>query len=191
MISASLAAALAVLTEALDEPAVDIANGLQGLSIDAAAAIPLYLGMSIVAPQNNPPLTITILIDGAKTTDIRTSLHVTLARGKGSPPVDLILYGAAPGIFVDLAADIAWLTARPLSEIAIDEHRTVLDAVDIAAQLRAASDINQAVGVLVGRGRTLDEARRRLQAVADYNRTDRQTAALLVLDEINADDGKY
>jgi hypothetical protein len=48
---------------------------------------------------------------------------------------------------------------------------------DIAAQLQAACDIDQAIGVLIGRGCTPRQADRQLDVHAATNRTDRHGAA--------------
>ena len=52
-----MAAALAILTEALDEPGTDIAHSLHWLTLDAAAAVTSYLGLSVVVSHSDPPFT--------------------------------------------------------------------------------------------------------------------------------------
>ncbi|MFZ0718501.1 hypothetical protein, partial [Mycobacterium sp.] len=54
--------------------------------------------------------------------------------------------------------------------------------------LRAASVINQAIGVLIGRGYTARHAHSKLDAQADRARTGRDTAAQVVLDTLTAED---
>jgi hypothetical protein len=103
--------------------------------------------------------------------------------------VTLILYAAAPGTFVDLAADLAWLTAQTLTEFAFDEHLTLPDGPDTAAQLQAACEINQAIGVLIGRGHTPEHADRQLDIRAADDRTDRHRAAQRILGEITTAHG--
>ena len=124
---------------------------LRQLTLDAAAAVPSYLGLSLVLPVRDPPFTISVLADGAVAGDIRTSLHVPLP-GLDSgphPAMALILYAEVPGAFVDLAADLAWLTKRAPTEFTLDAHLAVPAGSDIAGRLRAASDIDQAIGVLI------------------------------------------
>lgn len=190
-ITAALAADLRVLTDALDEPGVDIEHSLHQLTLDAAAAVPSCLGLSVVVTNSDPPFTVSVLADGALAGDIRTSLHV-LVPGTGAgrgPAAALILYAGALGTFVDLAADLAWLTGRPLTAVTLDEHLTVPAGPDIATQLQAASDINQAIGVLIGRGYTPQQADWQLDTQAANNQTGRHSAAQLILDTvINADD---
>jgi hypothetical protein len=180
---------MALLTETLDEPGTDIAHSLHRLTLDAQAAVPSYLGLSVVVPHSDPPLTVTTLADGAVAGDIRTSLHVPLPGiGAGHEPVSvaLILYAETPGAFVDLAADLAWLTRRPLTDFMLDQHLTV--PADTTDQLRAVSDTNQAIGALIGRGYTPQQAHRHLDIQAADNRTDRHTAAQLILDTITTGD---
>jgi hypothetical protein len=182
--NAAMVAALSILTEALDEPGIDIAHSLQQLALVAAAAIPSYHGLSVVVPQSDPPFILTTLADGVNAGDIRTSLQVLLpTKGPGhdAATVAVILYASVPGTFVDLAADLAWLTEQPTSEITLDGHLTVPAATDIGAQLHAASAINQAIGVLIGRGYSPDQAHRHLDTQATTNRIDRHAAAELVL----------
>ena len=189
-ITAATAAALALLTEALDEHGTDIAHSLHRLTLDAATAVPSYLGLSVVVSQNNPPLTVTTLADEAVAGDICTSLHMLVpGTGNGHDPVSvaLILYAGAPGAFVDLAADLAWLTGRPLTEVTLDEH-LVPAGPDTTDQLQAMSHINQAIGVLIGRGYTPQQAHWKLDTQAANNRTDRYTAARLIFDKITTDD---
>ncbi|MBJ7287940.1 hypothetical protein [Williamsia sp.] len=183
-INETLATALAALTQALDQPGADIAAGLDQLTADAVAAIPSYRGLSIVVSQPDTPFTITVLTTSSRPDDIRSSLHFTFRADGGvdrHSPVDIILYGGSPGTFVDLAADIAWLTGQPLSALTLDQHLTVAAAADVATQLGAASEINQAIGVLIGRGLTSREAHLHLDEIVSANATDRQGAARIVL----------
>jgi hypothetical protein len=58
-------------------------------------------------------------------TDVLSSLLLPLPgapRAAGEPSIALVLYAARPGAFVDLAADAAWLTDRPLSSFVLDGH---------------------------------------------------------------------
>jgi hypothetical protein len=186
-----MAAALAVLTEALDEHRTDIEHSLQRLTLATSAAVPSYLGLSVIVSHSNPPFTFTTPVDRAVAGDIRTSLHMLLpgvGDGRDQPLVALILYAGTPGAFVDLAADLAWLTGRPLTDVTLDQHLTVPAGPSTAAQLHAASDIDQAIGVLIGRGCAPREARRQLDVEAANHRTDRYSAARLILDKITAAD---
>ena len=161
-IGAALAADLGILTAALDEPGADVLHSLCQLGVDAQAAVPSYLGLSVTVDGSDPPFTFTTVEDGTAD-DIRTSLRLTLSGvgdGRPSPSVALILYAATPGTFVDLSADLAWVTGRPPSDFALDRHLSVSAGSDTGTSLRTASVINQAIGVLIGRGYTPGQAHR-------------------------------
>jgi hypothetical protein len=187
---AALAAALTVLTEALDDPDTDIAHSLQVLTLDAAAAISSHRGLSVVVPHSDPPLTLTVLVDGAVPGDVRTSLRFTFPghdQPRNSSAVVIILYAGSPGAFVDLAADMAWLTGRPPSDFVLDEHVGSAATSVTEGQLRGASAINQAIGALIGRGYTPHQADWHLDVYAANDHTDRYTAARHILADITSD----
>ena len=189
-IGAALAADLGILTAALDEPGADVLHSLHQLGVDAQAAVPTYLGLSVTVDGSDPPFTFTTVEDGAAD-DVRTSLRLTLpgvGDGRASPSVALTLYAGTPGTFVDLTADLAWLTGRPPSDFALDQHLSVPAGSDAGTYLRAASVINQAIGVLIGRGYTPGQAHRELDTQADSAGTDRHTTAQFILDTLTAED---
>jgi hypothetical protein len=190
-ISAALAADLGILTAALDEPAADVLHSLHRLGADAQAAVPTCLGLRVIVDGSDPPFTFSTLEDGAAD-NVRTSLRLTLpARvgdGRAAPSVALILYAETPGTFVDLAADLAWLTGRPPSDFALDQHLSVPAGSGGGTSLRAASVINQAIGVLIGRGHTPRQAHSTLDTQADGAGTDRYTTAQVILDTLTAED---
>ncbi|BBY03261.1 hypothetical protein [Mycobacterium seoulense] len=189
-IGAALAADLGILTVALDEPGADVLHSLHQLGVDAQAAVPSYLGLSVSVDGSDPPFTFTTVEDGAAD-HIRTSLRLTLpgvGDCRASPSVALTLYAGTPGTFVDLAADLAWLTGRPPSDFALDQHLSVPAESDAGTYLRAASVINQAIGVLIGRGYTPGQTRSELDTRADGAGIDRLTAAQVMLDTLTAED---
>ncbi|MGB6207567.1 hypothetical protein, partial [Mycobacterium sp.] len=189
-ISAALAADLGILTAALDEPGADVLHSLHRLGANAQAAVPTYLGLSVIVGGSDPPFTFTIFEEGAAD-NVRTSLRLTLpgvGDGRASPSGALILYAGTPGTFVDLAADLAWLTGRPPSDFALDQHLGVPAGSDAGTALRTASVINQAIGVLMGRGHPPGQAHRELDVRADSAGTDRHTAAQFILDTLTAED---
>ncbi len=185
-IVAALAADLVILTAALDEPGADVLHSLHQLGLNIRAAVPTYLGLSVTVDDGDPPFTFTTLEDGAAD-DVRTSLRLTLpgvGDGRASPAVAFILYARTPGTFVDLTADLAWLTGRPVSDFVLDQHLSVPAGSDTGTVLRAASVINQAIGVLIGRGYTPGQAHRELDTQAESAGTDRHSAAQFILDTL-------
>ncbi|HTQ19369.1 hypothetical protein [Mycobacterium sp.] len=189
-IRAALAADLGILTAALDESDADMLQNLHQLGVNAQAALSTYLGLSVtVDGGDDPPFTFTTLDDGAAD-DVRASLRLTLpgvGAGRAAPMVALLLYAGTPGAFVDLAADLAWLTGRPLDDFALDQHLSVPGKPDTGTYLGTASVINQAIGVLIGRGCTPGQAHRELDIQADGG-ADRHTAAQFILETLTAAD---
>jgi hypothetical protein len=196
--TAAVAAELEILTAALDEPGVDVAHSLRQLALDTAAAISTYLGLSVLVSSSEPPFAFTALAAGVVAGDIRTSLRVVVPRvgnGADRPTVAVHLYAGSPGAFVDLAADLAWQTARPPTDFVLDQHLSIPSPSEPGTQVHAASLINQAIGVLIGRGYTPEQAHLQLDTQAADARTDRRAAAQLVLakltaaDTLNTDEG--
>jgi len=196
-IGAALAADLDILTAALDDPGADLLHTLHQLGVDVQATVRAYLGLSVTVAGSDPPFTFTVLEDGAAAADVRTSLWLTLpgdgdgdgvGDGRAAPSVALILYAGTPGTFVDLTADLAWLTGRPPSDFVLDQHLSGPARPDARIYLRTASVINQAIGVLIGRGYTPEQAHRELDGHADNASTERHTTAQLILDTLTAED---
>lgn len=165
-ITAALVADLAILTQALDEPAGDIVENLRQLAADAKRAVASFLGVTVRCAGLDRPLTFTVLEPAAAPADVRASLMLPLPRTGVAARVDVIMYAARPGAFVDLAADVAWMTGGELTGVAVDEHLGAAGPADTADWIRSASMIDQAVGALIGRGHTPEDARDHLAANA-------------------------
>ncbi len=166
-ITATLSADLALLAQVLDRPRTDLAEMLRRLVTDARSAVSSYRGLSLTT-GGDAPFIVTLLQEETAAEDVRTSILVPLRHGTG--PVDarpaLILYAAQPGAFVDLAADLSWLTGIAPREYALDQHLSTIDLVPTGPPLRVASVVNQAIGVLIGRGHPPEQAREELAALA-------------------------
>jgi len=188
-IAAALATDLGFLTEALDEPGADVANSLRRLTAGATAAIPTFLGLSATVAGSAPPFAFTTFVEGAGTGNVGTSLRLKLP-GAGSPGVAdaviIVLYAGAPGTFVDLAADLAWLTARLPSDFVLDQNLPVPDEHDSAPGLFETSVINQAIGALIGQGYPPEQAERHLTAQGAAAGISRYAVGLRILAGPNA-----
>ncbi|BBY38918.1 hypothetical protein MMAN_30520 [Mycobacterium mantenii] len=188
-LTAALAADLGILTAALDKPGVDVAHSLRQLAADATAAVPTFLGLSVAVAGSDPPFTLTAFVEGAGTGDVRTSLRLALS-GVGDvgllPAVVLVLYAGSPGTFVDLAADLAWLTARPLSDFVLDQHLLAPAEQCSATNPFEDSVINQAIGALIGQGYTPEQAERHLTAEGAAAGLSRHAVGLRILAGLNA-----
>jgi hypothetical protein len=184
--TAALAADLATLTETLDDSDAVIAETLQELAADARLAVPSYLGLSVAITVSGQQINLTALDDLTTPGDILASLLLPLPLAKpdangAEPVIALILYAGRPGAFIDLAADLSWLTHRDLSEFALDEHLTFGHDPDEPSGLGAVSVINQAIGMLIARGHLPKDAEREITARAAHAGVDRHTAASYVL----------
>ena len=177
-ITAALAADLAILSEALDETDADITDALRQLVVDVRLAVRSYLGLTVTSDGATPHLSLTAMEDHAHPDDVVSSLMMPLSDGSidgTGLPLAVILYAATPGAFVDLAADLCWLTGRLLTDFALDQHLILPAASDSDGAVRAASLVNQAIGVLLGLGYTPEQAVIEIDtraAAAGHSRTD-------------------
>jgi len=191
-ISAALAADLALLTDALDAPGADITDAVRRLAIDAGLAVRSYLGLTVFTTGIDPNFTFSLMADGAQDHDVRASLMMPLSQMRRvdvGTDVTVVLFAAKDGAFVDLAADLAWILGCNLSDIAVDEH-LVAGRLDTVESMTARSVINQALGVLLGRGMTPEQADDELDARAAAAGTDRHTAAARILTDLTDPTGR-
>jgi hypothetical protein len=193
-ISAAWAADLAALTESLDEPGTDISQTLRQLAADTKIAVHSYLGLSAMFSVGGRRLDFTALEENAQPEDIRASLRISLPPhvfGSGDPAAtaSLILFAATPGAFLDLATDLSWLAGSlgglDTAAFVLDEDLTVPHDPAAPSRLKTLSTIDQAIGVLISQGNTLEQAHQHLDLLAAYTRVDRPTAAETILAELN------
>jgi len=182
-ITAAVAADLVALTEALDEPGVDLTMALHQLAADAKFAVGTFVGLTVRITLGDQLSNLTVFEDGFVYEDIGASLlipmHATADRARADTAIDLVLYASAAGAFTDLAADLAWLSGRELAEFALDQHLVVVrDEVD---GVFARPLINQAIGVLIARGYTLEQAEQELHTRASRAGVHRHVAARQIL----------
>lgn len=166
-ISAVFAADLDELNDALNEPGTDLHSLLQTLGADARIAITLFLGLTMTLVADGAPFSFTVLEPLASELDPKTSLllPLTVASADVGP---LVLYAAQGGAFVDMSADIAIALEVELSTLTLDEH-LILPDVDVATDLSDRMVINQAIGVLLDRGRTPNGAHEELRRAAGHD----------------------
>lgn len=176
-ITAALATDLRILTAALDEPGFDVEDCLGRLASDVAATIPTYCGLSVTVADGDPPFTVAVLAQDTLVGDARTSLRLTLTGAGDTAPVIVTLYAGSPGTFVDLAADLAWLTAHPLSDVVLDGDLVPPTSPGDRTRLSEASVVNQAIGALIGQGYSPTQAEVRLNSVGADAGISRYTAA--------------
>jgi hypothetical protein len=192
-ISAGLAADLALLTAALEDPATDIMETVRQLARAAVQAIPSYIGLSLLIETDRHLVPLSAFEMSAGPDDVLTSLTLPLGLwlpiptgAKPAATIVLTLYASVLGAFVDLASDISWLSAE---DGAAGLDQALPSTISAAAvSIVELALINQAIGLLIGRGYTPDEAERelRLTAVRDGVEASVSAAALLAeLDELD------
>jgi hypothetical protein len=183
-LSAALAADLAMLSEALDEPGADIERTLARLAADAAAATTAFGGLTAAVRVDGEWLTITTLVDPVG--EILTSLRIPVGEQGHALDAYVIMYATRAGALIDLAADLSWLTGRPLDAFVPDEDVAALPTVLMKEGLATRRAVDQALGVLMADGRTLTEARAELDKRATDSGLDRGAAARVILDALSA-----
>ena len=126
-ITAAVAADLAALTEALDDPEIDLARTLHQLAADAKLAVRSFLGLTVQVTIAGRATQLSAL-EGAAPADVSASLLIPMPAGvAGTVEVDVILFATAPGAFTDLAADLAWLAGRAFRDFPVDQHLALAD----------------------------------------------------------------
>jgi hypothetical protein len=188
-IATALAAELDVLTQSLDGAGTDLAESMTRLAADARTAVGSYLGLSMQITVMEKTVHLTMLDEDVDFVAVRTSLFLPLSAASvdgttTQEDVALILYAATPGAFIDLAADLAWITGQEPADFRLDEHRNP-DGVADSTTLAALSHINQALGALIGQGSTPEQAERDLHARAAHTSSDLAAAAMSILAALN------
>ena len=183
-ITAAVAADLAALTEALDEPDADFAMLLHQLAADAKVAVGTFVGLTIRMIIGDQPSNLTVFEDAAASGDIKASMlipmHGIVDGARAETTIDLILYAGAPGAFTDLAADLAWLSGLDLVDFTLNQHLIIPERDEVDG-LFARSLIDQAIGMLIALGSTPEQAERELAARAVRDGLDRHIAARQIL----------
>ena len=100
---------LTLLSDALDDPVDDLHAVLSVLTDDLAAAIPLYLGLTVMLHVDDDPLVVTTL-DAGETVEVRSSLLLPLLPlGATTTTGSVDFYSGTAGAFADLADDARWI----------------------------------------------------------------------------------
>lgn len=177
------------LTEALEDPSIDLAAELHELGDALGSAVASYLGLTITFQTATGPVRITDWRDdngyGAARSSVLLPLPLICDCAPGST---MVLYAGVNGAFVDLAADLTWATGAAPEAFSLDTelgNDTAPGAPQPAdgglARFRV---VNQAIGVLIARGLTHDEAHDELRRLAGLSKADLLVAAEEVLASI-------
>ncbi len=96
--------------------------------------------------------------------------------------VGVVLYARVPGAFVDLAAEARWLAVA--GAVRLDQHLPPPAEMATSTYLGDQSAVNQALGVLLAGGETLEGAQAALEERARTGRTTTVAAARRILAEL-------
>lgn len=184
-LSAAFAADLALLTQALDDPDVDLEAALGGLGNALSRAVDSYCAMTVTivldgrdvsftVPRRNAPTA----VEPAPTTSLLIPLSAFTGTSTGST---FILYAATPGALVDLAADLTYALGTGPDVLVLDAHLPLPPPSSRITGLDGQMLVNQAVGVLLDRGHTPESASSELRRLADLDHGDLGAAAALVI----------
>ena len=168
-VTAALAMDLQRLTADLEGPrqsrAADLTRCLQSLSTDAVTAVSSFLGLAVTVRIDGQDVTLTTTGDMLEPADVRATLRLPL----GAISIGLVgtvtFYASRPGAFDDLAAQLRSTLAATgdVRLVVVDEGQStpalLVSGITGAAEL---SLVNRAVGVLLERGCTPEEARAEL-----------------------------
>ena len=148
------------LTAVLDQRGTDLQSTIAVLIADLRAAVPSFLGLTMALTDDQSGVVLNLL-PPALAERTNTSVMIPLgAVNPTGPEGTVVFYAANPGAFVDLAADCRFGYGLN-GEVVLDEH---LPSEDRPAQpsgvvgLAGASIVNQAIGALIHRGHTPEQA---------------------------------
>lgn len=153
------------------------------LSDALIAAVPSFLGFTVHAEQFSLSWGPGMPTQPGYPLPAASTLRWELASDLPAP-LTLVMYAAIAGAWVDLSADLAWLTRGPPQHFIIDRDLPAAMSADSTA-LTDASIVNQAMGALIGRGLPPDEATAHLLDTARNEDTDLPTAAATLLSTLS------
>lgn len=160
-ISAALAADLAALSRALGADDIDLERQLRTVAADVKLAVSAYTGLTMTIGLDGHTVRFTVHDDLASSGPPATSLLIPLAALTISDTAStLLLHGATPGAFIDLAADLSYALGIDPTVIILDGHLST-DVTDSGLETHFA--IDRAIGVLIDRGHLPGTARVELE----------------------------
>jgi hypothetical protein len=165
-ISSALATDLRTLTDGFDQ--IDLESLLAEFVTDVRRAVRSYLGVTLTVVDDGRPFTMTVMSDGAGPRDVVSSAALPLSTVDGAEPgSQIVFYAGCAGGLVDFAADLSYALQLPLTAVELDRHRPPPSPDDGLVGLAEMMRLNQAVGILIEKGYTAEEAHLELGRVAD------------------------
>ena len=138
---------------------------LAALIATAKEATAAYLGMTIAVVIDGQPILLTVVESSAHTALQAASLSLSLSWLPAlNPGSRITFYAATSGAFVDLAADLSFALGGLAMQI--DEDIATAPIAGLTG-LEALYSINQAVGILLGHGHSVETAQAELRRRAN------------------------
>lgn len=170
-----LAVDLALLTEAVNDPSLDLAASLRRLVAELSAAFPSLAGLTVLL-GGDTAYSITTL--PARST-VRSSLLIPLRAT--APGTALVLFASSTRAFQAQLAEFARVSGTGSAALVVDRHLSAGSRSAMTRTVQAASWVNQAIGVLIGLGATPEAAWAALRATAAETGQDEVSAAIDIL----------
>jgi hypothetical protein len=189
-ISDALAADLARLTQARDTDDIDLETHLNAFANDVKLAVPSFIGMTITIALDGHEVSFTVRDSSIAAASTRTSLLIPLAALTTTDAAGTyLLYATTPGAFVDLAADLSYALGIGPTNLVLDGHLPTADDQTGTSGLDTRVAIDQAIGVLIGRGHTPETARDELHRRASLDHGSLRAAATQIIRTASHDPG--
>ncbi len=161
---ASLSQQLSDLTDALDDPGTDLQVILAVLVDDLTAAVPSFLGLTMTLRVDGESVALTAIEAGAVRA-ARSSLQLPLDPMAGAGPGSaVVFYARDVDAFAELAADTRRLHGVD-GQVVLDRNLPGGDAVQspMVTDRAQGAVIHRAIGLLIERGLTPEQAGRELR----------------------------
>lgn len=168
------------LTELVADPAADVSVLLASVLAAAGESIDSLTSATLIVTVENRPFTVSASVPTPRP-ECRTSIAISLRAHTGSGShSELVLRASTPGAFVDLAAAVRAVMRLEPGTIATDAHLTTAEAETGYDHGR---HVDQAVGVLVARGASVDHANAYLRRRSEHEGLTLGATALSILEE--------
>jgi hypothetical protein len=163
----TLARDLSVLTRVLDRPGIDFEVLLRGLGDTISGLVESYLGLRMTLILDGHAITVTVMDGFVYPGDIAVSARLPLddlsTAERGSV---IVFYAWDADAFVDFAPDWGFASGFRHDRPILDGHLPEPWLVSGVTGLAEMSQLNQAIGILIGRGHTPAGARTELRRLA-------------------------
>lgn len=155
----ALTPALAALTEALDDPDLDLEIMLDSVGRQVVTVVPSFLGLTITVHSSGIAVTVsTVSADAARSAGACLLLGL---KTSGANQDSVVFFAAAPGAFSGLIAATDPAEPRLSRVFVLDQHMPFIADLPHAVGIVGLDEFsahNRAVGALIAEGCVLDPA---------------------------------